>query len=97
MREIPRRPADAAANIEDPAVLRKCNSLSLTASGAQAPRMKMLEGSKDFRAQILWVVSQLSQCGVDPRKHARSRPMRLNIGRPFSHRVISFAWTRVAS
>ena len=35
--------------------------------------------SKDFRVQILWVVSQLSQRGVDPRKHARSRPMGLNV------------------
>ena len=33
----------------------------------------------------LWVLSQFSQCGVDPRKHPRSRPMRLNIRRPFSH------------
>jgi hypothetical protein len=47
--------------------------------------MKMLDGSKDFRVQILWVVSQLSQRGVDPRKHARSSPMRLNIRRPFGH------------
>jgi hypothetical protein len=45
----------------------------------------MLKRSKDFRVQILWVVSQLSQRGVDPRKHARSSPMRLNIRRPFSH------------
>ena len=41
--------------------------------------MQMLESSKDFRVQILWVVSQLSQRGVDPRKHARSRPMGLNV------------------
>jgi hypothetical protein len=50
--------------------------------------MKMLEGSKDFRIEILRVVSQLSQRGVDPRKHARSRPMGLNI-RWFSHGVLS--------
>jgi hypothetical protein len=83
MREIPRRAADATANIEDPAVLRKCNPISLTASGGQTPRMKMFESSKDFRAQVLWVVSQFSQSGVDPRKHARSGPMRLNVLRPF--------------
>jgi hypothetical protein len=52
--------------------------------------MEMLECSKDFRAQILWVVSLLGQRGVDPRKHARSRPMRLNIRRPFSHG--EFVW-----
>jgi len=51
--------------------------------------MKMLEGSKDFRAQILRVMSQFSQCGVDPRKHARSRPMRWNVLGPFSHGVLS--------
>ena len=51
----------------------------------QAPRMKMLEGRKDFRAQVPRVVPQFSQRGVDPRKHARSRPMRLNIRRPFGH------------
>jgi hypothetical protein len=89
MREVPRRPADATANIENPAVPRNCDPLSLIASGGQAPRMEMLKCSKDFRAQILWVVSQLSQRGVDPRKHARSRPMRLNIRRPFSHGALS--------
>src|SRR5258708_37073891 len=88
MGEIPPGPADATANIEDPAVLRKCNPVSLTASGGQAPRMKMLEGSKDFRVQVLRVVSQFSQRGVDPRKHARSRPMRLNVLGPFSHGVL---------
>src|SRR5262249_36902265 len=41
--------------------------------------MEMLKSSKDFRAQILWVVSQFSQYGIDPRKHARSRPMGLNV------------------
>src|SRR6516164_5742651 len=51
----------------------------------QAPRMKMLEGRKDFRTQVPRVVPQFSQRGVDPRKHARSRPMRLNIRRPFGH------------
>jgi hypothetical protein len=51
--------------------------------------MKMLDGSKDFRVQILWIVPQLSQRGVDPRKHPRSRPMRLNIRRPFSHSLVS--------
>ncbi len=51
--------------------------------------MEMLEGSKDFWVQVLWVVSQFGQRGVDPRKHARSRPMRLNIRRPFSHVVLS--------
>src|SRR5438552_6998952 len=89
MREIPRRPADATANIENAAVLCNCNPVSLTASGGQTPRMKMLEGSKDFRAQILRVMSQFSQRGVDPRKHARSRPMRLNVLGPFSHGVLS--------
>ena len=47
--------------------------------------MEMLDSRKDFRGQNLWVLSQFSQCGVDPRKHPRSRPMRLNIRRPFSH------------
>src|SRR5438128_10276637 len=82
-------PARATANIENAAVLRNCNPVSLTASGGQTPRMKMLEGSKDFRAQILRVVSQFSQRRVDPRKHARSRPMRLNVLGPFSHGVLS--------
>jgi hypothetical protein len=50
--------------------------------------MEMLDGSKDFRVQILWVVSALSQRGVDPGKHARSRPMGLNI-LWFSHGVFS--------
>jgi hypothetical protein len=49
----------------------------------------MLKRSKDFRVQILWVVPELIQRGVDPRKHARSRPMRLNIGRPLSHEALS--------
>ena len=51
--------------------------------------MKMLEGSEDFWAQILRVVSQFSQRGVEPPKHARSRPMRLNVLGPFSHGVLS--------
>src|SRR5262249_23063063 len=88
-RAVRRRPANAAANIENPAVLRKCNPLSLLTSGGQAPRMEMLDRSKDFRGQLLRIMSQFSQCGVDPRKHARSRPMRLNIRRPFSHGVLS--------
>jgi hypothetical protein len=41
--------------------------------------MEMLKTSKDFRIQFLWVVSQISQRAVDPRKHARSRPMGLNV------------------
>jgi hypothetical protein len=41
--------------------------------------MEMLKSSKDFRIQFLWVVSQIGQRGVDPRKHARSRPMSLNV------------------
>jgi hypothetical protein len=49
--------------------------------------MEMLKCSEDFRAQVLRVVSQFSQRGVDPRKHARSRPMRFNIRRPFDHDV----------
>jgi hypothetical protein len=81
--------ANAAANIENSAVLRKCNPLSLLASGGQASRMEMLDSRKDFRSQNLWVLSQFSQCGVDPRKHARSCPMRLNIRRPFSHGALS--------
>jgi hypothetical protein len=52
--------------------------------------MEMLDGSKCFRGQVLRVVSQLGQRGVDPRKHARSRPMRLNVFGPFSHGAISF-------
>src|SRR5262249_1079757 len=71
------------------AVLRKCNPLSLLASGGQASRMEMLDSRKDVRGQNLWVLSQFSQCGVDPRKHPRSRPMRLNIRRPFSHGALS--------
>jgi len=67
MREVPRRPADATANIENAAVLRNCDPLSLIAGSGQASRMEMLKCSKDFRVQILWVVSQLSQRGVDPR------------------------------
>ena len=51
--------------------------------------MEMLDSRKDFRGQNLWVLSQFSQCGVDPRKHARSRPMRLNIRRPFGHGTLS--------
>src|SRR5262245_41546221 len=47
--------------------------------------MEMLKRSKNFRVQILCVVSQLSQRGVDPCKHARSRPMRLNVRRPLRH------------
>src|SRR5262249_43476446 len=84
--EISRRPADATANMENAAVVCKCDPLNLIARGGEAPRMGMLDRSKDFRAQILWVVSQLSQRGVDPRKHARSRPIGLNI-RWFSHGV----------
>src|SRR6266487_3331546 len=86
MREVPRRPTDATANIENTALFRNCDPLSLIPSGGQAARMEMLKRSKDFRVQILWVVSQLSQRGVDPRKHTRSRPMRLNI-RWFGHGV----------
>src|SRR5262249_20324973 len=52
-REVPRRPANAAANIENPAVRRKCNPLSLLPSGGQAPRMEMLDRSKDFRGELL--------------------------------------------
>ena len=47
--------------------------------------MKMLDGSKDFRVQVLRDVSQFSERGVDPRKYARSCPMRLNVLGPFSH------------
>jgi hypothetical protein len=46
------------------------------ASGGDAARMEMLDSSENFRAQILWVVSDLGQSGVDPRKDARSCPMR---------------------
>src|SRR5262249_37391491 len=58
VREVPRRPANAAANIENPAVLRKCNPLSLLASGGQASRMEMLDHSKDFRIELLRIMSQ---------------------------------------
>src|SRR6516164_3527094 len=51
--------------------------------------MEMLDRSKDFWVEFLRIMSQFSQCGVDPRKHARSRPMRLNIRRPFGHGVLS--------
>jgi hypothetical protein len=50
---------------------------------------QMLDGLKRFRAEVLRVMSKFSQCGVDPRQHTRSRPMRLNLGRPFSHGVLS--------
>ena len=89
MREVSRRPTDSTANIEYATLLRKRDPLSLIACGGQAARMEMLDGSKDFRVQILWIVPQLSQRGVDPRKHPRSRPMRLNIRRPFSHGLVS--------
>jgi hypothetical protein len=85
VREIPRRSANAAPNIENPAVLRKCKPLSLLASGGQAPTMEMLDRSKDFSGELLRIMSQLSERGVDPRKHARSRPMRLNVFGAFSH------------
>jgi hypothetical protein len=51
--------------------------------------MEMLDRSKDFGVEFLRIMSQFSQCGVDPRKHARSRPMRLNIRRPFGHGILS--------
>jgi len=35
--------------------------MSLITCGGEAPRMEMLDGSKDFRVQILWVVSALNQ------------------------------------
>ena len=89
VREVPRRPANAAANIENPAFFRKCNPLSLLPSGGQTSRMEMLDRSKDFRGELLRIMSQFGQCGVEPRKHARSRPMRLNVRRPFGHGVLS--------
>jgi hypothetical protein len=55
--------------------------------------MEMLKGSKDFRVQVLWVVSQFSQRGVDPRKYAGSRPVRLNVLGPFSHGAFVWAVT----
>jgi hypothetical protein len=51
----------------------------------------MLKRSKDFRIQILWVLSQLGQRGINPGKHTRSGPMRLNVLGPFSHGA--FVWT----
>src|SRR5262245_39036806 len=51
--------------------------------------MEMLDSRKDFRGEVLRIMSQFGQCGIDPPKHARSRPMRLNIRRPFSHGVLS--------
>jgi hypothetical protein len=36
--------------------------------------MEMLDRSKDFRGELLRIMSQFSQCGVEPRKHAGSRP-----------------------
>jgi hypothetical protein len=79
MCEVSRRPADATANIKNAALVCKCDPLNLIACGGEAPRMEMLKTSKDFRIQFLWVVSQISQRAVDPRKHARSRPMGLNV------------------
>jgi len=43
------RPADAAADIETPAALRKCNPLSLIAGRRQTARMQMLDGRKGFQ------------------------------------------------
>src|SRR5262245_9542629 len=97
MLQVARRAANAAANIENSTVLRKCNPLSLLASGGQASRMEMLDSRKDFRGQNLWVLSQFSQCGVDPRKHPRSRPMRLNIRHPFSHGALSRRFNEIMS
>jgi hypothetical protein len=51
--------------------------------------MEMLDRSKDFWVEFLRIMSLFSQRGGDPCKHARSRPMRLNIRRPFSHGVLS--------
>jgi hypothetical protein len=53
--------------------------------------MQMLKRSKDFRIQILWVVSQFGQRGVDPHKHARS-----NI-HWFSHGVLSRSMNEASS
>jgi hypothetical protein len=55
--------------------------------------MEMLDRSKDFSGELLRIMSQLSQRGVDPRKHAGSRPVRLNIRRPFSHGAVVWAVT----
>jgi hypothetical protein len=42
-------PPDAAADIENPAALRKCNPLSLIAGRRQTARMQMLDGRKGFQ------------------------------------------------
>ena len=83
MREVARRPADAATDIENPAVLRRCNPHGLIAGGGRAARVKMLDGGKDFRSEVLRIMSRFSECGVNPRKHTSPRPMRLNIHRQF--------------
>ena len=38
----------------------------------------MLDGRKYFGRVVLRVVSQLSENGIDPRKHATARPVILN-------------------
>ena len=96
MREVARRTADAAANIENPALLRKCKPLSLIAGGGQAAGMEMLMVAS-VSGVIFCGSCPISQCGVDPRKHTRSRPMRLNIRRPFSHDVLSRSIERTLS
>ena len=45
----------------------------------------MRESSKDFGIQVMWVVSEFRQRGINPGKHTRSGPMRSNVLGPFSH------------
>src|SRR5262249_28477890 len=42
VRKVSRWPADTTANVENPAVLRNCDALSLMASSSQTPRVEML-------------------------------------------------------
>ena len=60
MREVPRGPANAAPNIENSAVPRKHYPLSLIAGSHQPTRMEMFDSRKDFRGEVLRIVSQFS-------------------------------------
>src|SRR5262249_14147052 len=88
VREVPRRPANAAANIENPAILRKCNPLSQLASGGQAPRMKMLEGSKGSGSAGRVPVQSARRRSVQARQVASNALEHLPSARPW--RSISF-------
>jgi hypothetical protein len=50
----------------------------------------MLESGKDFGIQVLWVVFEFRQRGINPGKHTRSGPIVLG---PFSHGAFVWAVT----